>query len=154
MQVSIPDILQQIRPNQHLTERETAHQHNLSGSHYSDIPNHSYDLSFSVIRQFCKRLHIRIDSLIDPFDEYPKYVLTESSITNSTANSILTYNIEVHYPCALDDSSDKYFVIRYADISTNKQDVENLVCLMNSLRLSIYHIEDVIEDYLSYPSFF
>lgn len=153
MHTRIIDTLKKHRMQCHLTPTEAARQCNLAVSYYSKIENNQWDLSFSTLRRMCNGLGINLIDLTKVFSEYPQYILTESILVANADTSILTYNIEVYFPELSCDSDDGY-VFRYANLSTNKEDVERLVDLMNTLHLSVYHVEDVIEDFLSSPSSF
>ena len=66
-------------------------------------------------------------------------------LTTDTLDEIEHYGIAV----ALLHDDSLIIISTYSYISTNRETIEELVNKCNSLELSVYHLLDVIEDFLS-----
>ena len=143
------EYLRKHRLKYNLSITEVAHRCNLNISHYINLENNCCELTFSVLRCLCKEFQIDLTALTNQF---PRYQIAQNSAVSSTDPSGFAYTIEVYYT-QLPFYSECNCIFRYVDLSSDKQEIENLVELMNKLQLPIYQIDDVIEDFISrsYP---
>jgi hypothetical protein len=71
------------------------------------------------------------------------YKLRKDNLFHRNIGSYSSYGID-----AFDDSSSNP-IHSILDISTEKDSLENLICLCNESQLDIVHLDDVVEDFLT-----
>ena len=138
-----------IRLDRRMTKRETATRCRIHYEKYEKIEQGQEELTIGLLNALSNGLGVNFFELME-IDVYqiPKYVCYESLYVTEDAEEVSTYGIAINCQ-TVTSSVCGAFRFHYSHLTTEKDELERLVNLMNREQLQLIHAEDVIEDFLT-----
>lgn len=139
-----------IRTDKKLTSREFAARCHINYSAYRKIEQGIYDDTIGVFTALSDGLGVSFLELMGiDTNQIPRFSYYENRLVTEDMEEVRTYGIAVCSKTNMVQAENGTFTFHYSDLTTKKDELANLVDLMNREQLSLAHVEDVIEDFLA-----
>lgn len=138
-----------IRTDRNLTQRETAAQCRINNTAYGRLEQGECEFTIGLLNEISDGLgansteFLKIDK-----NQIPMFSYYENCIVTEDMGEVRTWGIAVCSKTNTILSESGTFTFYYSNLTTEKDDLVDLVDLMNREKLSLAHVEDVIMDFI------